>query len=134
MANSNNILHAAKAAKKDEFYTQLYDIELELKHYREQFKDKVVLCNCDDPRISNFVKYFALNFEVLELKRLICTCYKNQDIDLFSQKESEKAVHIIYDGDKNGNDFLIQKKWKPITSLLGSKVVRLLLKTASFYA
>lgn len=103
MANSNNILHAAKAAKKDEFYTQLCDIENELKHYREHFVGKVVLCNCDDPRVSNFFKYFALNFEVLGLKRLICTCYKNQDVDLFSQNESEQAVYIIYEGDKNGN-------------------------------
>lgn len=103
MATSVNILANAKNAKKDEFYTQLSDIEIELKHYKEHFKGKVVLCNCDDPRVSNFFKYFALNFEVLGLKRLICTCYKNQDIDLFSQKESEKAVYFIYDGDKNGN-------------------------------
>lgn len=62
-----------------------------------------MLCNCDDPRISNFFKYFALNFEHLGLKRLITTCYKNQQPDLFSTEESERAIYLIYDGDKNGN-------------------------------
>lgn len=100
---ANKTLNAAKAAKNDEFYTQLSDIENELRHYKEHFRGKTVLCNCDDPRVSNFFKYFALNFEHLGLKRLITTCYKNQDIDLFSQNESEQAVYLIYDGDKNGN-------------------------------
>lgn len=103
MANNNKILGEAKANKKDEFYTQLSDIENELRHYKAHFRDKVVLCNCDDPRVSNFFKYFAMNFEHLGLKRLICTCYKNQDIDLFSQNKAEKAVYTIYEGDKNGN-------------------------------
>ena len=103
MANTNRNLHKAKAAKNDEFYTQLSDIENEIKHYRSHFQGKTVLCNCDDPRVSNFFKYFALNFEILGLKRLICTCYKNQEPDLFSQHDSEKAVYIIYEGDKNGN-------------------------------
>lgn len=103
MANSNNKLQSAISAKKDEFYTQLSDIENELRHYREHFKGKTVLCNCDDPRVSNFFKYFALNFEILGLKRLICTCYKNNQPDLFSMNECEKAVFIIYYGDKNGN-------------------------------
>ena len=102
MANKN--LNAAKEAKKDEFYTQLEDINNELRHYREHFRGKTVLCNCDDPRISNFFKYFAYNFEFLGLKRLITTCYKNQDVDLFSQHQSEKAVYLIYEGDKNGNN------------------------------
>ena len=61
-------LTLAKKRKKDEFYTQLVDIENELKHYKEHFKDKVVLCNCDDPRKSNFFKYFADNFEKLNLR------------------------------------------------------------------
>lgn len=100
---ANKTLTAAKGAKQDEFYTQLTDIEKELKHYRKCFKDKTVLCNCDDPRISNFFRYFALNFEKLGLKRLITTCYKNQDIDIFSEHEQEQAVYLIYDGDKNGN-------------------------------
>lgn len=66
--------------KNDEFYTQLNDIELELKHYKEQFKDKVVFCNCDDPYESNFFKYFAINFNHLGLKKLIATCYDNSPV------------------------------------------------------
>ena len=100
---ANKDLNKAKAAKKDEFYTRLEDIELELKHYRPHFKGKTVLCNCDDPRCSNFFRYFTLNFEVLGLKKVIATCYKNQDVDLFSQHECEKAVYQIYEGDKNHN-------------------------------
>lgn len=100
---ANKDLNKAKAAKKDEFYTRLEDIELELKHYRPHFKGKTVLCNCDDPRCSNFFRYFTLNFEVLGLKKVIATCYKNQDVDLFSQHECEKAVYQIYEGDKNNN-------------------------------
>ena len=101
MANQN--LNAAKNAKKDEFYTQLVDIENELKHYKAHFKDKTVLCNCDDPRISNFFHYFSYNFEQLGLKKLITTCYKNQNRDLFSQNDSERAIWLEYFGDKNNN-------------------------------
>ncbi len=101
---ANSTLNAAKAAKNDEFYTQLSDIENELRHYKEHFRGKTVLCNCDDPRVSNFFKYFTLNFEHLGLKRLITTCYKNQNVDLFSQHDCEQAVYLIYDGDKNGNN------------------------------
>ena len=101
MANKN--LNQAKNAKKDEFYTQLADIENELRHYKEHFKDKVVLCNCDDPRISNFFHYFSYNFEQLGLKKLITTCYKNQERDLFSQNNSERAIWLEYYGDKNNN-------------------------------
>ena len=101
MANKN--LNKAKEAKKDEFYTQLEDINNELRHYREHFRGKTVLCNCDDPRVSNFFTYFAYNFEYLGLKKLITTCYKNQDVDLFSQGQCEKAVYLVYEGDKNGN-------------------------------
>ena len=96
-------LHAANKAKKDEFYTQLVDIENELKHYKQHFKDKVVLCNCDDPRVSNFFHYFSYNFEQLGLKKLITTCYKNQERDLFSQNNSERAIWLEYTGDRNGN-------------------------------
>ena len=74
MANKNGNLSAAKNAKKDEFYTQLSDIENELWHYRDHFKNKTVFCNCDDPYESNFVKYFAMNFNTLGLKKLIATC------------------------------------------------------------
>ena len=78
MANKN--LNAAKVAKKDEFYTQLSDIERELQHYWQHFRGKVVLCNCDDPYESNFFKYFALRFNQLGLKKLICTCYNGSPV------------------------------------------------------
>ena len=78
MANKN--LNAAKTAKKDEFYTQMGDIERELQHYWPHFADKVVLCNCDDPYESNFFKYFALNFNQLGLKKLICTCFDGSPV------------------------------------------------------
>ncbi|GAB4109258.1 MAG: hypothetical protein OHK0057_25820 [Thermoflexibacter sp.] len=100
----NKNLHSAKSGKKDEFYTQLTDIERELKHYRHHFKDKVVYCNCDDPRVSNFFHYFSYNFEKLGLKKLITTCYKNPSADLFSLNESESAIYLEYEGDKNGNN------------------------------
>ena len=91
MANAN--LSNAKRAKNDEFYTQLSDIENELKHYKNHFVGKVVYCNCDDARESNFFKYFSLNFEFLGLKKLITTGYKAEG----------KGVVLIYEGDKNGN-------------------------------
>lgn len=100
---ANKDLNKAKSAKKDEFYTQLVDIENELKHYREHFRGKTVLCNCDDPRVSNFFHYFSYNFEQLGLKKLITTCYKNQERDLFSQHNSERAIWLEYTGDHNGN-------------------------------
>ena len=99
----NQTLHIAKFSKKDEFYTQLSDIESELQHYESHFKNKVVFCNCDDPRVSNFFHYFSYNFENLGLKKLITTCYKNQAKDLFGQEEFENAVFLEYTGDKNGN-------------------------------
>lgn len=102
--SQNTNLTLAKTNKKDEFYTQLSDIERELKHYKKHFKDKVVLCNCDDPRVSNFFHFFSYNFEKLGLKKLIATCYKNQDSDLFSQNNSERAIYLEYTGDKNGNN------------------------------
>ncbi len=76
----NASLNKANKAKNDEFYTQLADIEAELKHYRKHFKDKVVFCNCDDPFESNFFKYFAMNFNYLGLKKLIATCYTGSPI------------------------------------------------------
>jgi len=102
--SSNSNLKNANKAKKDEFYTQLSDIERELKHYKEHFKNKVVYCNCDDPRVSNFFHYFSYNFEKLGLKKLITTCYKNQEVNLFSQNNSEKAIYLEYKGDKNANN------------------------------
>ena len=100
---ANKLLNDARQNKKDEFYTQLSDIERELAHYKEHFRGKTVLCNCDDPRVSNFFHYFAYQFEALGLKRLITTCYKNQTPDLFSQHDCERAISLVYDGDKNGN-------------------------------
>lgn len=76
----NSQLSAAKKAKNDEFYTRMTDIEHELVHYRDHFKGKVVLCNCDDPFESNFFKYFVLNFNRLGLKKLIATCYSGSPI------------------------------------------------------
>ncbi|MEO6231817.1 MAG: adenine-specific methyltransferase EcoRI family protein [Ferruginibacter sp.] len=101
---TNVNLQKAKNEKNDEFYTILADIERELKHYKKHFKNKVVLCNCDDPRVSNFFHYFSYNFEQLGLKKLIATCYKNQNADLFSQHTSEKAIYLEYTGDKNSNN------------------------------
>ncbi len=80
MANDNKALSKAKDAKKDEFYTQLSDIENELHHYWEHFKGKTILCNCDDPYESNFFKYFAMHFNHLGLKKLICTCYAGSPV------------------------------------------------------
>lgn len=78
MAKKN--LDSAKTARKDEFYTQMTDIERELQHYWPHFRNKVVLCNCDDPYESNFFKYFALRFNQLGLKKLICTCYNGSPV------------------------------------------------------
>ena len=94
----NSNLTDSRNAKADEFYTALPMIEKELKHYKEHFRDKIVLCNCDDPRVSNFFRYFVIYFEVLGLKKVIATCYKNNDPDLFSMKKTEKAVYLEYDG------------------------------------
>ncbi len=91
--SSNKNLHKANQAKKDEFYTQLVDIEKELKHYKDQFRNKVVYCNCDDPFESNFFKYFASNFNALGLKKLIATSYKpspiaNTQLGLFGDNKT----------------------------------------------
>ena len=101
MANKN--LNAAKAAKKDEFYTQLSDIERELQHYWPHFQGKTVLCNCDDPYESNFFKYFAMHFNHLGLKKLICTCYNGSPIQgeelllpfVFEDEEPRKTAHKV---------------------------------------
>lgn len=92
MAKNSNLSNAKKA-KNDEFYTQLTDIEKELKYYRNEFKGKVVYCNCDDARESNFFKFFSMNFEFLGLKKLITTGFKADG----------HGVALVYEGDKNGN-------------------------------
>ena len=94
----NRALHAASRAKQDEFYTQLSDIENELRHYRKHFARTVIYCNCDDPTVSNFYRYFKLNFEKLGLQQLVTTCYKNLQPNLFSRHDVEQAVGIEFDG------------------------------------
>ena len=105
MAKNSN-LHAAKKAKNDEFYTQLTDIEKELKHYKKHFKDKCVFCNCDDPEYSNFWKYFSLNFDALGLKRLLATHYseteKTYKLDMY---RDEAGVHTEIQSLKGTGDF-----------------------------
>jgi len=101
---ANQSLTKARAAGQDEFYTQLSDIERELKYYKEHFKNKVVYCNCDDPRVSNFFHYFSYNFGKLGLKKLITTSYKNQNRDLFSRNDSEHSIYLEYTKKKSGNN------------------------------
>ena len=112
----NNELGAAKIAKKDEFYTQLTDIENEIRYYRKHFKGKTILCNCDDPFESNFFKYFVLNFNRLGLKKLIATCYVSSPIantqlslfDVIGTEESKQnkpykaVVTKVYDKTGDG--------------------------------
>lgn len=93
---TNKLLQQAKKSKSDEFYTQLCDIESELKFYKAYFKDKVVFCNCDDPTTSNFFKYFAMNFEEFEIKKIITSCYKEQTETLLSYKNHENGVFFEY--------------------------------------
>ena len=114
MAGNEN-LGKAKAARDDEFYTQLPDIERELHHYRRHFKGKTVFCNCDDPFESNFFKYFVLNFNRLGLAKLICTCYASSPImgsqlSLFDVEPEAKpgtpykaVVTCVYDKDGDGD-------------------------------
>lgn len=95
MAKKRNVDNAKKA-KKDEFYTQLTDIEKEMRYYKKYFKDKTIFCNCDDPFESNFFKYFVLNFNRLGLKKVIATCYKgspiaNQQLTMFDMPEKNEA-------------------------------------------
>ena len=134
MDYKNARLSKAKNAKNDEFYTQLVDIENELRHYKKHFKNKTVFCNCDDPYESNFVKYFAMNFNALGLKKLIATCYATSPVmytqlNLFGEEEESSVIdgrkkpyviEITEVTDKNGDgavdltDFeLILKKNKP---------------------
>ena len=114
--STNKDLHKAKGAKKDEFYTQLSDIERELRYYEGHFKGKVVYCNCDDPYESNFFKYFALKFNFLGLKKLIATCYvgspiANTLLSLFDDESEENKttkmphkIEIIEIPDMNKDD------------------------------
>lgn len=96
----NRSLHAARASKQDEFYTQLPDIEKELKHYKKHFAGKTVLCNCDDPKVSNFFRFFKKKFDDYGLRKLITTCYKNADPDLFSKHNGKRGVYLVYEGQR----------------------------------
>ena len=109
MAKKNTNLCNARTAKNDEFYTQLSDIEKEMAHYKDFFKGKIVYCNCDDARESNFFKFFANNFESLGLKKLITTGYKVDG----------KGVKLVYEGDKNGN-FMVDDEEVVVTELEGN--------------
>ena len=102
MVGKNYGLNDAKVEPNDEFYTQMEDIESEMRHYWSHFHGKVVYCNCDDPTVSNFFGYFARQFEHLGLKRLVTTCYKNQNRDLFSNHDCETAVGIEFCGEGGG--------------------------------
>lgn len=105
MAGNNSNLGAAKRAKNDEFYTQLTDIEKELRHYRKHFRDATVLCNCDDPFESNFFKYFVLNFNRLGLKKLIATCYAGSAVAEYrngNAKPYKAVVTTVHDTTGDG--------------------------------
>lgn len=137
----NRDLNQAARAKKDEFYTQLTDIEKELRHYKDFFKGKTVFCNCDDPYESNFFKYFAMSFNHLGLKKLMATCYQTSPIvytqlNLFGEDKAiaaEKSarkpykVEITEVSDENGDgrvdladvESLMQNKKNTLTLLEG---------------
>lgn len=138
---ATKLMDEAKKNKADEFYTQLNDIELELKHYKEFFKNKVVFCNCDDPFESNFFKYFAMNFNYLGLKKLICTCYDGspvagEQLSIFDfiedkpidEKKTAYKIEITEVEDLNGDgatdlydvETLIKNKKNVLTKLKGN--------------
>ena len=137
--NDNSPLNSAKNAKNDEFYTQLTDIEKELRYYQEQFRNKVIFCNCDDPYESNFFKYFALKFNFLGLKKLIATCYTgspiaNKQLSLFDNESAANKttrkphkIEIVEVEDYNGDGavdladvkYLLRNKKNALTRLKG---------------
>ena len=125
----NTALHKANKAKNDEFYTQLSDIEAELKHYKKHFVGKTVLCNCDDPYESNFFKYFAMNFNHMGLKKLIATCYESspvagEQLSLFPEKRPY-MIEITEVIDENGDgaidladvEYLLKSKQNTVRKL-----------------
>jgi hypothetical protein len=136
---ATKLFDKAKKNKADEFYTQLTDIEAEMLHYREQFKGKVIFCNCDDPYESNFFKYFAMNFKFLGLKKLIATCYVGSPIadtqlSLFEDEPKENRttrnphkIEIVEVDDYNGDgafdfadvEYLLRNKKNVLTRLKG---------------
>ncbi len=124
MAKSDS-LRLARAKKQDEFYTQLVDIEKELRHYKEHFYGKTIFCNCDDPYESNFFKYFAMNFNFLGLKKLIATCYdsspiaytqlnmfdENLSIDNTNRKAYKIEINEVKDYNQDGATDLADVKY-----------------------
>ena len=137
----NLSLNKAGIAKEDEFYTQLNDIENEMRHYKEHFRNKVILSNCDDPYESNFFKYFAMNFDFLGLKKLVATCYagspvQGQQLSLFDvvglteQTDDDKSpykIEITEVTDENADgavdlsdvEYLLKNKKNLLTLLKG---------------
>lgn len=104
--NGNKLLKQAKKNKNDEFYTQYKDIENELKYYQNHFKQKTIYCNTDNPTTSNFYKYFAKNFKKLGLKKLIASCYVDNELDLFNQFDNKSGgFYYEYTGDINESIF-----------------------------
>ena len=137
---ATELFDKAKKNKLDEFYTQLPDIEDELHHYKEQFRGKVVFCNCDDPYESNFFKYFAINFNLLGLKKLVTTCYTDSPVagdqlslfDVATIKEKVGSNHshkveITEVNDENADgavdlsdvEYLLKNKKNTLTLLKG---------------
>ena len=99
----NTGLHSAKRARNDEFYTRMDDIERELPHYRDHFRNKTIYCNCDDPKVSNFYHYFSMQFHNLGLRKLIASCYRNRSADLFGMHDRDRAIWLEYNGETRGN-------------------------------
>lgn len=110
MPNNRDLIKAFRE-KKDEFYTQLTDIEKEMKYYKEYFKDKIVFCNCDDPESSNFWRYFQLNFTVLGLKKLISTHYEESipsyklEYSMLPDETGQYNLQIVQTKLKQNGDF-----------------------------
>ncbi len=123
MAGNKN-LGSAKTGRKDEFYTQLADIEVELKHYRKHFRDKVIFCNCDDPYESNFFKYFAMNFNFLGIKKLIATCYNGSPI-IGEQFEQLSLFDILPSEENTPKKFPYKIEITEVTDVNGDGAVDL---------
>jgi hypothetical protein len=139
---ANDPLGKAKKNKADEFYTQMLDIEAEMRHYKDHFRGKIIFCNCDDPFESNFFKYFAMNFNYLGLKKLMATSYTDspvagEQLSLFEVKglntKSSDAKHpykieISEVADENADgavdladvEFLLKNKKNALSLLEGN--------------
>jgi len=132
--SKNASLNKAILEKDGEFYTQLNDIENEVNNYKKHLKGKVIFCNCDDPRVSNFFHFFSYNFERLQLKKVISACYKSDDVEHFTRKKSRTASYLEYEGDKNRNkipdpDEIGIKKFKGDGDFRSEESIKLLLES-----